>query len=126
MTFKEKLSCSTLTDDQHKRIIRAIDNFFCICFEEEELLREYYWLIKFISYLHSMSFICPREVEKYRVYIKEKYEENLERICQEILKREGVGSEAFERGQEITFADYRDKNQVDSKEETPCLKTPTP
>ena len=94
MTFENKLSCSTLTDDQHHRIIRSVDNFFCICFDEEELLREYYWQLEFISSLHSTSFICPREVEKYRFYIKEKYEENLKRIRLENQKREGVESEA--------------------------------
>ena len=94
MTFKNKLSCSTLTEDQHKRIIQHVEYCLYICYDEDELLREYHWLIEFISSLHSMSFICPREREKYMVFIKEKYEENQERINLEILKSEGVEVEA--------------------------------
>lgn len=44
---------------------------------------------------------------------------------------EEIIHEAFEKGQEITFADYREKEKSDfcyciHKEETPCQKTPTP
>lgn len=95
MTFKNKLSCSTLTDDQHKRIIQNVEYLFFLCFDDkEELLKEYRWLIEFVTSLCTMGFICPREHEKYMVYIKEKYKESQERIKLENQKREGVGSEA--------------------------------
>lgn len=80
MTFKDKLACSTLTDNQHDQIIRHIEFLFTICATPDELLDEYKWLCTFIWNLESMSFICPREREKYLVFIQEKYEDYLERI----------------------------------------------
>lgn len=80
MTFKTKLDCSTLTDDQHKHIIRNIEYFFSVMNTRDEVEFEYKWLYNFVWSLESMSFICPREREKYHALIKEKYEENLERI----------------------------------------------
>lgn len=80
MTFKEKLACSTLTEDQHKRIIQNTEYFFSVLDTRDELAYELEWLSKFVWCLETMSFICPREREKYLVFIKEKYEENMERI----------------------------------------------
>ena len=80
MTFKNKLACSTLTDNQHKSIIQNIEYFFSILDSKLELDYEHLWLSNFVWNLETMSFICPREREKYLAFIKEKYDENLERI----------------------------------------------
>lgn len=80
MTFKDKLACSTLTDHQHHKIIQLTEYFFQTLDTIDELEYEYKWLFNFVWSLETMSFICPREREKYLVFIKEKYEENLERI----------------------------------------------
>lgn len=80
MTFKNKLACSTLTDNQNHVIIHNIEYFFSKCDTRDEIEFEYKRLYNFVWSLEAMSFICPREREKYHVFIKEKYEENLERI----------------------------------------------
>lgn len=80
MTFKNKLACSTLTDNQHHVIIQNIEYFFSMCDTRDKVEYEYKWLFNFVWSLNTMSFICPREREKYLTFIKEKYEENLERI----------------------------------------------
>ena len=80
MTFKNKLACSTLTDNQHHRIIQNIEYFFSVVDTIDELEYECKWLSTFVWSLETMSFICPCEREKYLVFIKEKYEESFERI----------------------------------------------
>lgn len=80
MTFKEKLSCSTLTDDQHRRIIQNAEYFISVMDTRDELEYQQGWLSAFVWCLETMSFICPREREKYLAFINEKYENRLEEI----------------------------------------------
>ena len=80
MTFKNKLPSSTLTDEQHKRIIQSIEYFFSVMGTRDEVEFEYKWLYNFVWSLEAMSFINPNERKKYHVFIEEKYDENLERI----------------------------------------------
>ena len=80
MTFKEKMACSTLKDEQHRQIIQNSEYFLSLSYTRDELEHDYKWLVTFIYTLETMSFICPREREKYLVYIHEKYEDKLEEI----------------------------------------------
>ena len=80
MTFKNKPACSTLTDDQHRRIIQNTEYFISVMDTRDELEFQQAWLSTFINCLETMSFICPREREKYLAFINEKYENRLKEI----------------------------------------------
>lgn len=80
MTFKKKLACSTLTDGQHEHIIENTRYFFSLMDTKDEVEYQQGWLSAFVWCLETMSFICPREREKYLTFINEKYENRLEEI----------------------------------------------
>ena len=80
MKFNEKMLCSTLKDEQHRKIIDRIDCTMDAAWDIEDLVRKKTECRDMISHLLWVDFICPNESRRYKAYIEDRYENKLEHM----------------------------------------------